>query len=452
MSLRLLLNQKHTSTLSGTLLLLIVVFVSGYSHEKMATMFCFCLFTLYRIYFNRTAFRKLDSQDLSANQIKNLETKFNLTIFATSIFWASAILRYWPNDRVLQLAVIFIIGGTFSGAMVSYFPSKKTITLFLVPITLATSTVLFREGTNTHYLMAGLMIFYYIMLQNLGRGLRKHTKKITQLDQQNLELLEELKEKNTSLERSNQILFERESETLRTDRLQSIGQMAAGIAHEVNNPLSVIAGSIQILEFSLKKGDIEGALNKADTIKSTVRRIVKVVNALRTFSKTNEKEKSQHASLEQIFENSSSLCFEQLKKHDIDLSFENPHPSIVADMDHIQICQILTNLITNAFDALQEAKTSKPQWIKISTSCSEGKIIISVKDSGQGIPEKLRYKIFEPFYSTKTLTKGTGLGLSLSKALVQKHGGDLILNPDCENTEFLLILRVLEDKVDQSAA
>lgn len=205
------------------------------------------------------------------------------------------------------------------------------------------------------------------------------------------------------------------------DKMASLGRVAAGIAHEIRNPLS----GINIYLYNL--GKIYDKGGKTDEIKEIVgeikaasSRIESVIKRVMDFSKPGEP-KFIMVNINQPIEEAINLSSVALRKGGIEIekALEENLPQCYADPT--LITQVLLNLITNAADAIKSVDGTKK--IEITSSGEKGYIFVRVSDSGPGVPQNLRGKIFDPFYTTKD--GGTGIGLSLSNRIIADHGGSL---------------------------
>lgn len=225
-------------------------------------------------------------------------------------------------------------------------------------------------------------------------------------------------------------------------KLAQIGEMAAGIGHEINNPLSVGMGSLELLADTLQNSN-EGTLKNISRIRESFNRIAKIVAQLRLFSRMETFETSRPFNYMEVIKESVELM--ELRLKNIYVEFDcDAQISKIAYGNASSLSQVLINLIGNAIDALHE---SHKKLIKISCRSEGCKIIISVRDYGQGIPESIKDQVFDHFFTTKPKGKGTGIGLSLSKDLMQQMGGDLDLDDSVKDGAcFLVTLRTGENK------
>lgn len=223
---------------------------------------------------------------------------------------------------------------------------------------------------------------------------------------------------------------------MHASKMSSLGEMAGGIAHEVNNPLSIIAGTARLLHDALAKGPHdpkkieEGLL----LILKTSERIAKVIRGLRSFSRNSNKDPKIESKLGPIIDDTLELCREKFASKNIQISTEmNSAAKILCRPT--EISQVFMNIFSNAFDAV--ADTQDP-WVRVVLDESKGKVRIAFIDSGLGIDPGIAQKLMQPFFTTKEAGKGTGLGLSISKKIVVDHGGEISYETRDGHTSFIV--------------
>jgi signal transduction histidine kinase len=206
-----------------------------------------------------------------------------------------------------------------------------------------------------------------------------------------------------------------QAQMVQTEKLVSLGQLAAGAAHEINNPLTGILGYSDLLADDPALGDRQRVV--ADKIRTLARRIKTLVTSLLSFARRVPSEKG-HLDLNQVLMSALHLSNLDLrgKKVEIETLTDMDMPPIHGDAN--QVLQVLFNLMSNAVDALEEVGGGK---LLIRTSHNDERAIIEFSDTGPGI--KSPHQVFDPFFTTKPVGKGTGLGLSICYGIVQEHGG-----------------------------
>lgn len=254
----------------------------------------------------------------------------------------------------------------------------------------------------------------------------------------------------TERKNAEELLKQQQLKLTLSAKMSSLGEMAGGIAHEINNPLTIINSKAAILKRNLDKGELDIDKIKKDLtkIEETSNRIAKIIRSLRSFSRNTEGDPMEPAKVSQIIEDTLELCAERFKHHSISLNVNIQTNAMINCRPH-QITQVVMNLLSNAHDAI-EALPEK--WINIDVNEYHGRVIISVTDSGLGIPSAILEKIMNPFFTTKDVGKGTGLGLSISKGIVEDHFGHLQYTMNKGHTCFRVDFPVADVKSQNKAA
>ena len=227
---------------------------------------------------------------------------------------------------------------------------------------------------------------------------------------------------------------------LHASKMSTLGEMAAGIAHELNNPLAIIDGMAWMTKSQIAEGisNNEVVVENLDKITRMTERSSKIIKGLVSFSRDADSDEMEKIDLNVVIQDTLDLCKNRIHKRNISLECE-----IIGTFyswgKAVQISQVILNLINNASDAIEG--TSNP-WIKIQIKKNDQMWDISVIDSGQGIPQAVVDKMMFPFFTTKAPGKGTGLGLSISKTILQNHNGRFEYHLNNQNTCFTLSLAI----------
>jgi two-component system NtrC family sensor kinase len=273
-----------------------------------------------------------------------------------------------------------------------------------------------------------------------------------------------------------QDLKQAQAQLIQTEKMSSLGQMVAGIAHEINNPVSFIYGNIEhtkeytedllkvanlckhhysklpleiqeeldAIELDFLTDDLPKMLS---SMKIGAERIRQLVLSLRNFSRLDESEVKDvdlHEGIE-----STLLILNNRLKDKVEIIKQYGQVPLVKCYP-AQLNQVFMNILSNAIDALLTSTKESPKQIVIETSPVAAKInaeitsvVVKIRDNGSGIPAEVQTKIFDPFFTTKPVGSGTGLGLSISYQIVEKHGGEILVNSKVgEGTEFAIALPV----------
>jgi len=305
---------------------------------------------------------------------------------------------------------------------------------------------LFGAGGIALVFLAFTIVFY--------RNQRK-TKKSNQLLRQQSQ---EINEKNSELETSYHNLKSTQSQLIQSEKMASLGELTAGIAHEIQNPLNFVNNFSEVsnelideMAEEMAKGDLEEATAIAADIKQNLEKITHhgkradaIVKGMLAHSRSGKGEKSP-TDLNALAEEYLKLSYHGLRARDKSFNanfktdFDPNLPKVkVVPQD---IGRVLLNLINNAFQACAQSGTESPLVTVKTERATSDELRITITDNGPGIPDDIKDKIFQPFFTTKPTGEGTGLGLSLSYDIVKAHGGELdVKSSDGGGTQFIVQL------------
>jgi two-component system NtrC family sensor kinase len=272
-------------------------------------------------------------------------------------------------------------------------------------------------------------------------------------------------------------LKETQMRLVQSEKMAAIGQLAAGVAHEINNPIGFINSNIMTLADYFQtitkilqlKDDLKKAVMSKDPEQSQqaiqairdfeelqdfnfiqkdisillqesiigLNRVKNIIIDLNNFARDDNNDEKQTLQISDVIEHALTIVWNKIKKNATVIKKYNEVPSIKANSQRLG--QVFINLFINASQAMHQKGT-----LEIETYASEKNIFIKVKDTGEGIPEDTIEKIFDPFFTTKPVGKGTGLGLSISYEIIKRHGGDIqVTSKKGEGTTFTIRIPIL---------
>ncbi len=249
------------------------------------------------------------------------------------------------------------------------------------------------------------------------------------LQTRNDQLENEVKTRALQLTKAQQQLWE-------ANKFASLGRMAGSIAHEINNPLSIIALNNESIQIQAKAGKMDAAkiTQQTNSIEKVIDRISRITSSLRKVARDSKQAEKQRTELSSIIQDTMSLCSDALKNAHIKFSLHMHPKPIYIDCNAIEISQVIINILNNAIDAVE---TLEKKEIQLSVTTDNIMVKIEISDSGK-IDSTIISQIMDPFFTTKPIGKGTGLGLSISHSIVENHQGKLYVDTSTENTKFVI--------------
>lgn len=243
----------------------------------------------------------------------------------------------------------------------------------------------------------------------------------------------------TEKTKAEEIIRNQQEQLIHAGKLSALGEMAAGIAHEINTPLNAILANSELVQVLVNGENVDKneLNNSVQEIGKLVKSISDIITGLRTIARADKNVGFEKKNLEKLIGETLVISSYYVRNHGVKVETEFPEDAIEIECQPVQLSQVLINLINNAVDAI---KNNDEKWIKIIVSDEGERAEISVIDSGNGIDKELADKIMTPFYTTKKAGEGTGMGLSLSKSIINIHGGELYVDTNCKNTCFKIIL------------
>ncbi len=262
------------------------------------------------------------------------------------------------------------------------------------------------------------------------------------LNKLNRELEERVEQEVQKVKQQQQLLVQK-------SKLEYIGELSAGLSHEVNQPLGGISMGLENILMRMSEGglDEEYIANKFKVLFQDVERINQIIQHVRIFSRDQQQSLKEKVDVVNVLNNALSLVKMQLKDHQIDLQLDFTNENLIVLGNPYRLEQVFLNLLSNARFAVEEKERRLPgeeryqKQIRLSCHRHNSGCRVVVRDNGTGIPKQNIDKIFDPFFTTKDEEKGTGLGLSISYGIVKEFGGDIrVSSRENEWTEFLIQL------------
>lgn len=229
---------------------------------------------------------------------------------------------------------------------------------------------------------------------------------------------------------------QREADLVLRARALATSDLASGVAHEINNPLTIIVGKANEIRRTLAKPnvDLKEIDELAAKIETTSVRISEIISSLKSLSIQEKDASYRRWPLARVLGDVRDMCSERFKTGKVRLEFSDLPSDFSFEMNPTMISQLLLNLLHNAFDAVTG---EKDKWVRFEYAEDNDSVFLYVTDSGPGVPFKIRSRIFDPFFTTKEPGKGTGLGLPLAASIAAHHGGTLRLDALHPFTRFV---------------
>lgn len=232
------------------------------------------------------------------------------------------------------------------------------------------------------------------------------------------------------------------TKNMNSARLVAIGEMAADVAHEINNPMTVIDLHVNRIKKNCQNPVNEQTgqdiLKSAEKIQSMISRTTKIIKALKVQAREGTNDPMVPFSVSEMLDEVRTLVEMKIKGEEIFFAITMNEPDVEVIGREVQISQVLANLINNSVDAISSLEE---KWIKLHIYVTGETVMFTTTDSGHGIPKELQEKMMRPFFTTKGANKGTGLGLSISKSIIEEHEGFFQYNENCKNTQFIFTLK-----------
>jgi PAS domain S-box-containing protein len=226
--------------------------------------------------------------------------------------------------------------------------------------------------------------------------------------------------------------------TYQNTKLVSLGKMAASIAHEITNPLSLVLGHASLAKEKLSQG--EDIASYLDQVERGAERALSIVKALRTLTYDERSAEPECVDLVELIDETLSYCHERIQDKNIQLACEFEFRPLVM-IRALELSQVILNVLNNAVDAVCG---QEHPWIKLQLENHHNEVYLTISDSGAGVDEEMKERIFDSFVTTKERGVGNGIGLTLSKEMLKRQGGDILFRSNSPTTfEIRLPVRIV---------
>jgi len=276
-------------------------------------------------------------------------------------------------------------------------------------------------------------------LDELAHSFERMRERLREAVEENNQFTQRLE---TKVEERTQQLKAAHQKLMQSDRLASLGQLSASVAHEINNPVSGVLNLGMLMQRivtndGIPAGRLEEFRKYLNQVVSETARVGRIVSDLLAFSRRSKPHRAP-ADLNKIVRTTLSLVQHKMKLSNVEVEARLAEDLPAVPCDHSQIQQVVLNLVLNAAEATQPKGSGR---VAVSTESGAGAVTLKVSDNGEGIPPQNLSKIFDPFFTTKPEGKGLGLGLAVSYGIIQAHGGDIEVKSRVgEGTTFVISL------------
>jgi C4-dicarboxylate-specific signal transduction histidine kinase len=337
----------------------------------------------------------------------------------------------------LALSIIVIKSPFFFGSTTLWFPVSLTLTIFVAGL---------RTGFVTLILLELVTIYHQVTKAHLGLNAPQEWNVNNWVNAVFVDRTVSLVTFYIfiyflilSRKRIYQSLLQAKESVFKSSKLSEVGKVAANIAHEINNPITIISASNYLIAKELKKDNPDLAViqKNVQSIDNVCERMTLIVNGMKKMSRDGSGDPFEEVNLSELLAETEVFIAARIKHDDIDFKIIMKNPNIKLNGRFSQLSQILINLINNAADAIEELPV---KWIKVEIYQSQDFVSIMIVDSGPGIPKEIEDQVFEPLFTTKPAEKGTGLGLSIVHTIVEEHGGTLLIDRSFQDSRITINL------------
>lgn len=439
----LLWEEVASKAIKSSLGFILVAIISFFFYSQLKHFGTFIRVLTIIIVLSNIVRMRIAKKVLEKKEKEKLIPLLKFSIYTNSLCWGliffTSALESQSQGLVFMVTVTILM--FFIAASLVTLAYKKSIFYFhqIIILLPMIGLFLFQEITGINTTTIIFVILYVLVIFYQSRQYQTYRMEIEQRLTNQLALTESYEE----LQKSQKILVEQTEKLIQNSKISAMGEMAGGLAHEINNSTMVILGSAQQVERELRQESMLSPKNekRVQNIVDAVLKMKNVIDGLKYFAQEMEETSEKTPTpLSTIIERTLNYSQEMLRAHGVSLTTEKV-PPVEINCHPFQITQILFSLLRNADDAV-EGLPNAEKWIKIKFNISEGKVQINVINSGKKISKEIQEKLFQPFFTTKAINLGSGLSLCSSKGVALEHGGDLYFNDHFPHTCFSLDLKI----------
>jgi signal transduction histidine kinase len=397
--------------------------------EKWTILALLTLPAIYRLVLNISYYRfYLEERD------RFWENSFHwLTLLIGAAWGFSSIYVFKLGDISQKFFILVCIASMMAAGAFIYASKLKTAMGYEILNTLPVAMILFTDDIQFFQILGFFALFYTGVILHGTWVFNKRIDSSYRLQFTRDELVSELKNKNEEI-------IQEQQKVVHSSRLAAVGEMSAGIAHEINNPMTVIITMAKQMEKNIDQP--EKLTNFLGKIIRNSERIIKIVNSLRRLSRSERQDEMSPVNVEEVIQGTLDLCIGRIHSDKINLELKL-HKDLYVLGNEIQLSQVILNLINNAIDVIEEQMNEEGNEIRIIMSVENNNLHLDVVNSGPLISDDVKAKLFLPFFTTKQVGQGTGLGLSLSKQMIENQDGTLTLLENTEQTTFRISMPLI---------
>lgn len=436
-----LLNNSVAAGIGFFLLAIWVTYsrLGSEQYQNMILVLGIALMGLATMRFGFAVLNKINILDFQkAAQFIKINVYINAVVWAAALF--APLYEGGFKNPSTDLLVLILVAGLSLSSLVSL--SFNLLAAYFFQFCLLLPTIVFAFIRyfyfSDNYAFSVAIILTVVLIYLINQTAFMHKQVVSRIKN-----AVEIKRTNLLLQESQKQLLEEKAKLQYSFRMAAIGEISSEVAHEINNPLGLTMGYVELALEALKEkqpdlNQIEIKLQKA---RVAVARMTKIIKGLRHYARSSENEDYSVVFINEIIDEAAEFCTEKLNYHAIEL-IVGKIDEVKVNCRPIEISQVILNILTNAIDEVTKLNRENRK-VYLSTQIEEGKIVVSIANGGAKISAVLEDKLFEPFFTTKKSGIGTGLGLSISRSIIENHGGRLYFDRDSELTTFKIELPTL---------